>query len=358
MAYSVTATAQAYSAGSVTSSKWIGYSGSTIRTVRYEFTTGSDGATAISFSFQGPTKPTGDSTAASINWYVTTSKTSHASAGESATKNGTCSASLNGSTYAWTISVSNGSVKLLPNTTYYLWLFPNHSNGNYYLTINSSWATSMSITLDGTYKSYTLTFSQGAGTNLEVTKGGSTISSGTTVYTGDVIQVWYNASTGYTNATCSVSSVGTVSNGGTFTVSTNHTITTSATVLSYSLSISAGTGSTITVNRTSSPLKGAATGNITSSDPIYYNDSLTIAFVALPGYELVTTTVNGSNFISGNTHTVTDNVTVLTTTKQLGLVYIDNGSGFDAYLIYIDNGSSWEQYAPYLDNGSDWGLLT
>ena len=358
MPYSVTATAQAYSGGSATSSKWIGYSGSTIRTVRYQFTTGNDGATAISFSFQGPTTPSGNSTAASINWYVTTDGTSHVSAGASATKNGTCSASYNSSTYAWTISVSGGSVKLLPNTTYYLWLFPNHSSGNYYLTINSSWATNMSITLDGTYKSYTLTFSQGAGTNLEVTKDGSTITSGSIVYTGDVIQVWYNASTGYTNATCSVSSVGAINNGGTFTVSTNHTITTSASVLSYSLSINAGTGSTITVNRTSSPLKGAATGNITSSDPIYYNDSLTITFVALPGYELVTTTVNGSDFTSGNSHTVTSEVAVATTTKQLGLVYIDNGSGFDAYLIYIDNGSSWEQYAPYLDNGSDWDLLT
>lgn len=359
MSYSVTATAQAYSAGSTTSSAWIGYSYSTIRTVRYQFTTGSDGATSITFSFQGPTNPSGDSTAASINWYVTTSDTSHASAGASATKNGTCSASYNSSTYAWTISVSNGSVKLLPNTTYYLWLFPNHSSGNYYLTVNSSWATSMSITLDGSYKSYTLTFSQGVGTSLTVTKSGTTLSSGSTVYTGDVITVSYSASTGYISATCSVSSVGTVSSGGTFTVSTNHTITTSATVRSYSLSISAGTGSTITVNRTSSPLKGAATGSITSSDPIYYNDALTITFVALSGYELVTTTVNGSDFTSGNSHTVTGAVAVESTTKLLGLAYIDTtGSGFEAYLIYKDNGSAWEQYAPYLDNGSSWELLT
>lgn len=358
MSYSVTATAQAYSGGSTTSSKWIGYSSTTVRTVRYQFTTGSDGAASISFSFQGPTNPTGSSTAASINWYVTTSSTSHASAGSSSTKNGTCSTSYNSSSYVWTISVSSGSVKLLPNTTYYLWLFPNHSSGNYYLSINTSWATSMSITLDGEYKPYVLTVSTGPGTNLEVTKDGSALSSGATVYTGDVIQVWYNASTGYTNASCSVSSVGSISNGGTFAVSTNHTITTSAEVLSYSLSINAETGSTITVNRTSSPLKGAATGSITVSDPIYYNDVLTITFVALPGYELVTTTVNGSDFTSGNTHTVTDNVTVATTTKQLGLVYIDNGTTLEAYLIYIDNGSFWEQYAPYIDNGSSWELLT
>ena len=37
-----------------------------------------------------------------------------------------------------------------------------------------------------------------------------------------------------------------------------------------------------------------------------------------------------------------------------GLVYIDNGSGFDAYQAFIDNGSGWDQYIPYIDNGSSW----
>ena len=309
----VTATAQAYYAGGeTTNGVWIGYSSDVIRTVRYQFTTDSNGATSISFSFQGPTNPSGNSTAASINWYVTTDSTSHASAGASAIKNGTCSASYNSSTYAWTISVSNGAVKLLPNTTYYLWLFPNHSNNNYYFTINRSWATTMSVILDGTYKSYTLTFSQGTGTSLTVKKSDTTLSSGATVYTGDVITVSYSALTGYGSATCSVSSVGTVSNDGTFTVSTNHTITTSASVLSYSLSISAGTGSTITVNRTSSPLQGALTGNLSNGTTIYYNDVLKITFSAKTGYNLATTKVNGNN-PSGDSYTVTGAVSVVST---------------------------------------------
>lgn len=37
-----------------------------------------------------------------------------------------------------------------------------------------------------------------------------------------------------------------------------------------------------------------------------------------------------------------------------GVVYIDNGSSFDAYQVFIDNGTSWDQYIPYVDNGSDW----
>lgn len=46
----------------------------------------------------------------------------------------------------------------------------------------------------------------------------------------------------------------------------------------------------------------------------------------------------------------------LTPTAGQGLVYIDNGSGWDAYQVYIDNGSSWDRYIPYIDNGSGWDM--
>lgn len=39
---------------------------------------------------------------------------------------------------------------------------------------------------------------------------------------------------------------------------------------------------------------------------------------------------------------------------QAGVVYIDNGSGFERYQVYIDNGTSWDLYVPYIDNGSGW----
>lgn len=44
----------------------------------------------------------------------------------------------------------------------------------------------------------------------------------------------------------------------------------------------------------------------------------------------------------------------VTTSGAAGLVYIDNGSKFEAYQVYIDNGSSWDLYMPYIDNGSSW----
>lgn len=50
-----------------------------------------------------------------------------------------------------------------------------------------------------------------------------------------------------------------------------------------------------------------------------------------------------------NYHTVTMNF-------NKGLIYIDNGSGFDAYMLYIDNGTGWDQYIPYIDNGTGWDI--
>lgn len=41
-----------------------------------------------------------------------------------------------------------------------------------------------------------------------------------------------------------------------------------------------------------------------------------------------------------------------------GLVYIDNGSGWDAHQVYIDNGTSWDLHMLYIDNGTSWDLYT
>lgn len=81
----------------------------------------------------------------------------------------------------------------------------------------------------------------------------------------------------------------------------------------YSLSISAGANTTVTVNRTSSPNQHASTGNLSSGSVIYYGDVLKITATASSGYNLSTFTVNGSGFTSGNTVTVTGAVTVITT---------------------------------------------
>ena len=84
----------------------------------------------------------------------------------------------------------------------------------------------------------------------------------------------------------------------------------------YTLSVSAGTGSTITVNRTS-PANNAGTGALSNGTKIYAGDVLTISFAAASNYQLFTHTVNGSTFTSGGTKTVSGNVSVAATAQPL-----------------------------------------
>lgn len=85
----------------------------------------------------------------------------------------------------------------------------------------------------------------------------------------------------------------------------------------YSLTISAGTGSSITVNRTSCAGVGS-TGNLSAgTKKLCKGDILKITFTASTNYKLSTTKVNSTTFTSGNNHTVSDNVTVASTAQVL-----------------------------------------
>jgi hypothetical protein len=81
----------------------------------------------------------------------------------------------------------------------------------------------------------------------------------------------------------------------------------SADVLSYKLTIDAKpTGvASITVTRTSSPLKGAATGTLSSGATIYYGDKLTATATASANY--------GSPTLSWTSTEVKGNVTISAT---------------------------------------------
>ena len=47
----------------------------------------------------------------------------------------------------------------------------------------------------------------------------------------------------------------------------------------------------------------------------------------------------------------------VTVTYNEAVVYIDNGSGFEAYTAFIDDGTKWVPCIPYRDNGSSWDIL-
>ncbi len=141
-----------------------------------------------------------------------------------------------------------------------------------------------------TVKSYTATWSSGTGYTITVKRTSSpnkgaatgTLSSGVTVYYGDVLSITYTASTGYSISTKGSTSITVKGN------VTSSNIYATAAVKSYTATWSTGTGYTITVKRTSSPIKGAATGNLSSGVTVYYGDVLSITYTASTGYSFDT----------------------------------------------------------------------
>lgn len=202
----------------------------------------------------------------------------------------------------------------------------------------------VTIIVTAILKTYKLTISQGTGTSITVTRNSTSLSNGATITHGDSLVVAISANTGYNLASQSHTS------GATITVGGNITVSATATLKTYTLNISIGKGTTISVNRTSSPLGGASTGTLSNSATIYHNDILNITIGALSGYRLIQQSHNNGSY------TVASSINVNATAELLGLVYVHNGTSWDAYEIYIDNGSVWDRYIPHIDNGSKWNI--
>lgn len=166
---------------------------------------------------------------------------------------------------------------------------------------------------------YTLSVTAGTGSSVSVNRTSSgyastgVITNGARLYRGDTLKITFTASSGYAISTHTV-------NGSAFTSGSSHTVSgnvavAAAALAAYTLTISAGTGSTIAVNRTSSQC--AATGSLSNNAKIYSGDKLKITFAAGANYAIDTHTVNGAAFTSGNTHTVSGNTTVAATARVL-----------------------------------------
>lgn len=135
------------------------------------------------------------------------------------------------------------------------------------------------------------------------------LSNGATIYGGDVLKITYTAATYYTLATHTAGGT-TVASGGTYTVTGDTTVVGKSNPTQYKLTISS-TNTSVTVNRTSSPIGGGATGNLSNNAIIYGNDVLKVTFTANTYYTLATHTVAGSAFTSGGSYTVKGNTAVV-----------------------------------------------
>lgn len=98
--------------------------------------------------------------------------------------------------------------------------------------------------------------------------------------------------------------------GSTIIVTTDITVTVVTELEKFDLTITAGENSTITVTRNDVAVSAG-------EDAISYGDVLTISASAGEGYELSTLTVNGNDFVSGQTVTVSGNVTIVSAATEV-----------------------------------------
>ena len=135
---------------------------------------------------------------------------------------------------------------------------------------------------------YQVSWNTGTGYTISVSRASSplkgaatgSLSGGAAIYYGDVLEVTYAASTGY-----SITGKGSTS----ITVTGNVTkdqIYATASVNAYKVTWDVPANCSIVVKRTSSPLKGAATGQLNNNDAIYYGDTLSVTYTASNGYSL------------------------------------------------------------------------
>lgn len=79
------------------------------------------------------------------------------------------------------------------------------------------------------------------------------------------------------------------------------------------------------------------------------------------GTKSITISVSVSGYTkedsTGSGWTVSGVMTIDLTRIQRGLVYIDTGSGEEAYQLCIANGTGWDIYGPQIANGTGWDPL-
>lgn len=163
---------------------------------------------------------------------------------------------------------------------------------------------------------YTIYFDANGGTVSETSK---TVSFGdkygtlpTPTRTGYTFKGWFTATSGGTQAT-SATTMSTVG---------DRTLYAQWTVNSYTVSWSESTGTTITVNRTSSPNKGAATGTLLSGATVYYGDVLSVTYGSKSGY---TISSQGNTSITVKGNITSSHIYATATPKTYTITYNANG---------------------------------
>lgn len=161
------------------------------------------------------------------------------------------------------------------------------SNGSTEITVSGD-VTASDIYATVEPLAYTVSWQAGANYSVAVERTASPnanaaagkLSSGDVIYYGDVLRVVYTANTGYyiaNSGSTEITVAGDV---------TSAEISASVAISCYPINWKTGTGYSIAVSRTSSPLQGASTGSLKQNDTVYYGDILNITYTAAAGYNI------------------------------------------------------------------------
>lgn len=135
----------------------------------------------------------------------------------------------------------------------------------------------------------------------------------------------------------------------------------------FSLTLSVGTNSSLTVKRTSSPNQNASLTSLASGEKVYYGDVLSITAKPASGYKLLLFIINGTNYGSGQTSAVTKTITVTsavtvkcTTEAAASWQTVWTGSQGVAAFIWktTASGTKTKTLANGTPTGIDWSLPT
>lgn len=219
----------------------------------------------------------------------------------------------------------------------------------YYITLGGT----NSVTVDlSQNRTFTLSVSAGTGSTITVKKNGAALANGASITYGDVLTVTFSANSGYNLATHTLNG-STFTSGNTHTVTGNVAVASTATPKGYTLTISPGANSSITVKKNGSAISSGAT--------VYAGDVLAISATAAAGYSISGVTVNGNAIANNSSYTVgSAAVTVACTATQNPPVVTDGGvwiytnGAWSEYQAYIYANGAWAKYQPYIYNNNGW----
>ena len=176
------------------------------------------------------------------------------------------------------------------------------------VTVTSPYQTlvtdNLNVVVSAVAGTYALTETKGTHTTLTYSVGGETITAGSQALTGGTtLTITAGADTGFDLTTFTVNGV-TVTSPYEMTVTGAVEVVTEATLQTFNLAETVGENVTVTYTVEQQEVT-AGTGVLS------YGDVLTITATPADGYAVSTLTVNGETFTSGNTITVTGNITVV-----------------------------------------------